>query len=292
MKIAFLILATRRHETFQVLADWFEPDLCDFYLHIDSKFPSEDFQRVANSRPNIHVIESRKDIRWGGFSMIEAEVLLIKAAIEAGEYDRFVLLSDDCLPLRAPERLLRDLSRDGEWIAAAPNSNPLVVARYEKFYMYDLPAMSPKHLPNLERGIDPTQMHELLQFAAAVARGKKPLQTLYYGSQWWALSKDAVTHFLDVYDSDEHLRASFKYSAIPDEHYIQTVIASSPRPFKILEGPVYADFRKHPKPYVFTDAASLEEPLRSSRLFVRKIADDPTGMAAAILNFARTDSRA
>ncbi|QRM35606.1 beta-1,6-N-acetylglucosaminyltransferase [Microvirga sp. VF16] len=104
----------------------------------------------------------------------------------------------------------------------------------------------------------------------------------YHGSQWWALSDAAVQKFLSVYHADEDLRTSFEYSAVPDEHYIQTALRHSDLAPKITGSPMLADFSKHPTPYVYTNATELDQPKKTTKLFARKCPSDCSSLIEAI----------
>jgi hypothetical protein len=218
MRVAFLVIATRSHETFGAQVAWFEGFECDFFVHVDPKFPAQPFEEIARRCPNVRLLERRTAISWGGFAMVVAEVALMEAARCRGGYQRHVLLSDDTLPLRSPARIMRALAEPAERISAGEAKEESIRARYAKFYMNDFPAMSPKDRPLPERGVCAEHVPALLDFSRAVLQGKKPIPALYFGSQWWALSDGAVAHFLSVFHDDTHLRESFRYSAIPDEH--------------------------------------------------------------------------
>ncbi len=64
----------------------------------------------------------------------------------------------------------------------------------------------------------------------------------YAGSQWWALSRDAVKYILDFVARRRDLVRFYKRSLIPDEMFFQTVLGNSRFRKRIKRGLTYADW--------------------------------------------------
>ena len=83
-----------------------------FYVHYDAK---SDAGGIAflHGLPNVSVLPQRIDVRWGGFSMIEATLALMQAALAQPQHQYFHLMSGDCLPLQTPETIERQMAAAG-----------------------------------------------------------------------------------------------------------------------------------------------------------------------------------
>lgn len=80
------------------------PPTEQYYIHYDAKAPLIKLDSLKNQL-NIHIVRNRIDVNWGGFSMIEATLVLIQAALANKNNRHFHLMSGDCVPLKTPEQL-------------------------------------------------------------------------------------------------------------------------------------------------------------------------------------------
>ena len=96
LRIAFLILAHGDAPHLERLCHALQPH--PVFLHVDAKanLPSE---RLA-ALPGVTFVKPSVKVHWGDFSMIEATLALIETARSAGRFDRFVLLSGACYPVK------------------------------------------------------------------------------------------------------------------------------------------------------------------------------------------------
>ncbi|XP_047310793.1 glycosyltransferase BC10-like isoform X2 [Impatiens glandulifera] len=100
-KIAFLFLARRDLPLDFLWGDFFEnADAAHFsiYIHSEPGFVFDDSTTRSSFFYNRQLTNTIK-VSWGEASMIQAERLLLDAALEDPANQRFVLLSDSCVPL-------------------------------------------------------------------------------------------------------------------------------------------------------------------------------------------------
>jgi hypothetical protein len=280
VKIAFLVLAAKSPEVLKKYVPLFSSPEFHFFVHIDKKASGDEYGFLF-AHANVTVIAERYKVFWGGFNMVLAELALLKAAVSDYDFERFVLVSDDTFPLHSPARILATLREDCLWIGQYEVSRQHPVsARYEGFYFFDSDATSAQFRVPEQRWILPADLDHIRDLERLVQRGKKPIARLFQGSQWWGLPRDAVSHILSVVGEDEHLRESFRFSCVPDEHYFQTIIGMAQRPWRIRGTPMYVDFSREPKPYVFRTVDEIAPARQSGQLFIRKVASDPDLLAA------------
>jgi len=271
MTLGILVLASKQPEVLERHVDLWSKSDGRFYVHVDSKVDIKLFSRVA-SHQNVNFIEDRQSIFWGGFNMIRAEIALLRAALLNFHITHFALISDDTFSLMRPEVLYSRLGGGALWIDQFDCTNQPRVARYRDFYYFDSDATNPQYRDTEKRFFNDNDMLKIADLAELRRQGKTPLHAYVCGSQWWCLPRDAAEVVVEKFDTDIYLRKSFEFSAIPDEAYIQTIVsAEKQRNWKFKPSPIWVDFSKNPKPYIFGQPDELEKPLASERLFIRKL---------------------
>jgi len=180
-------------------------------------------------------------VQWGQMSVVDAERRLLAAALADPANERFVLLSESCVPLRAPG-YVRDylLSTNSSFLDSFHD----VQHRYN---------------PRMARAPPP---------AAPVPAG-----AWRKGTQWFAVTREHARLFVEdeaVYatfaahcrvDCPPALNGGCRQFCAPDEHYKQTLVALRGREGEIHRRAVtFANWwptsRAHPKQYVAQEASS------------------------------------
>jgi len=107
MKIAYLILAhTDPVQLKRLVLSLSLADKVSFFIHIDARQDIEKFKDEIAGLSNVFFLEKRVKIYWAGFSICNAEFLLLKHALLAEErFDRFVLLSGLDYPLWSNDKM-------------------------------------------------------------------------------------------------------------------------------------------------------------------------------------------
>lgn len=106
-KHAYLIIAHNKFEQLKMLCEMLDFEQNDIYIHIDAHvtdFDADSF-RPALRHSKLEFAE-RTRVNWGGYSQIQAELNLLKAAADSGEdYSYYHLLSGADLPLRPAQEI-------------------------------------------------------------------------------------------------------------------------------------------------------------------------------------------
>ncbi|KAL7242877.1 hypothetical protein ACSBR1_015308 [Camellia fascicularis] len=210
-KVAFLFLARRNLPLDFLWGCFFESaDVGNFsiYIHSEPGFVFDESTTRSAFFYNRQLTNMIK-VSWGEASMIQAERLLLEAALEDPANQRFVLLSDSCVPLYNFSYIYNNLM-------ASPRS---FVDSFldEKEGRYN-PAMSPVIPKNKWRK----------------------------GSQWVSLVRDHAEIVvddevffpvfkkfckrrppLDASKGKQNIKLQKQHNCIPDEHYVQTLLAMS-----------------------------------------------------------------
>jgi hypothetical protein len=278
--VAFLVIGHAAPECLGRLCSQVHDYDIDVFLHLDARTDSVAYlAQVGPEAERLRLTPERQPIFWGGFHMVEAASALIRLAMAHRPYRTLVLLPEDCGLLQSPDRVKRELLRQP--IRIGQEMGPFFprLPRYEHTYVLDAPFASARELPVEERAVD---VEAFLAIAADLERlrqlGKTEIPFLYTGSQWWALEGALALELAEQLALDEQLRLSFRYSAIPDEIYFQTMVGLrgllEPCPANPFPSPMLTDFSRDPKPYVFRELEEIREAHRQRHhpaLFVRKL---------------------
>lgn len=216
-RIAYLILAHGLpYQTIDLLwSIWREEDF--YFVHFDRKSPpvaAAAIAAIASSRRNIYVVPP-VICTWGGFSLVDAAQRCIGLALSVDDsWSHAALISGTHLPLQRAASLASSLE---------PNYSFLT------FHDFDMHAAELEP-PNFWSGVARRLTYEYQEVPGlgcmrGPGRLPPPNVTFYWGSQWWILSRSAAEF---VWASRDGVLADFfRKSYIPDETYIQTLLANS-----------------------------------------------------------------
>lgn len=299
MKIAYLLLAHDNPRHLGRLVRVLASDSAHFFVHVDKKADIGDFQHLA--APNVTFVKPRVAVYWGDYSMIDAQIAVLRQALAATpKYDRFVLLSGTSYPIR-PTQWIEDffarhraveLWHYSEMIAPKFTQSGGRLTHYKP--------RADKLLVRLVLKVGGRE-GKLKRLVGRVLRavGVLPqsrnyrdyfdLQKPYVGEQWGAFTRAAGQYILD-FVMDERNRKFlefYKNTFAPDEMCFQTILGNSKFKSALIEGSIiYTDWEfedsPHPKPLTEAHIALFGEYLRSDtdytvidppKLFARKFDD-------------------
>ena len=271
-KHAYLIMAHTQPELLKKLLQMLDNERNDIYLHIDSKakdYPLDEIAAVLQKSKCIFT--ERTDVKWGSYSQIHCEMVLLKEAVKT-EHAYYHLLSGMDLPIKSQEQIfaffekykgLEFVDEDDVAISEAALSR---VKYTHKFYgkagsVKDiLGALSVKGQKLL--GVDKTQKYGNIIFQK--------------GRNWFS-----ITHGLAklVVEKEDWIQEVFGQSVCGDELFLQTVARNSEYAEKICNPNTmpevpdtrYIDWKRgsNNNPYVFRED-DFEELKNALGLFARK----------------------
>ncbi len=282
-RLAFLILAHTDPQHVARLCRRLLP-YGSVFVHVDGKRDLQPF--LAAAPDGATFLRRRVRVTWGGFSIVQATLRLIEEGLRsAPAAQRFVLLSGQDYPIR-PLDELAELFED----------EPL--REYvQTFRMVD----SDHHRPQV---LNYRHLNDVLPFAPAGALGKAVFQfnrlirridretgkrfvrrypfdlTPAYGSQWWALTRDALEHIVEFVKRNPRYVRFYRNTFAPDEHFFQTIVHGSPQaagtegiqPHRGQHVPDMANLHlidaALAKVFTLEDLSALQA---SDRFFVRKV---------------------
>lgn len=288
MKIAYLILAHTDAPQLGRLVRTLAGKETGIFVHIDKKSDETPFRRECEGIDDVYFVEKRIDVKWGGYSIVKAEIYLLRTALESGaHYDRFMMISGTCYPLWSNARLM-------EYWAVHPDEERIlcynmtrcaqpkkVRQRITTYHFRDLPLRSPLLRHYIIGGLMHIMNHCPIRKRAQVTiDGAR--RDVYAGSQWWSFTRPCAEYVLDKIDTNSHLQRYFRTAFAPEEIIFHTIIAASPfREHAILrEDGVYPGLaRATITHYIIYDergqhtftADDYDTLVASDRMFCRKV---------------------
>ncbi|XP_059438739.1 glycosyltransferase BC10 [Corylus avellana] len=210
-KIAFLFLARRRLPLDFLWDSFFEgADVATFSIYVHSA-PGFVFDESTTRSLIFRGRELKNSIQvgWGESTMIAAEKLLLEAALEDPANQRFVLLSDSCVPLY-------NFSYIYNYVISSPRS--FVDSFLDKKEGRYNPKMSPI-IPK-RKWRKGSQWITLLRSHAEVIVDDEAILSVFK-----KFCKRRPP--LDARKGKLNLKLQKQHNCIPDEHYVQTLLAMS-----------------------------------------------------------------
>ena len=271
-KHAYLIMAHTQPELLKKLLQMLDNERNDIYLHIDSKAKDYPLDEVAAVlKKSKCIFTERTDVKWGSYSQINCEMILLKEAVKT-EHAYYHLLSGMDLPIKSQDEIfaffekyegLEFVDEDDVTISDAALSRVKYTHRfYGKAGSVEdiLGALSTKGQKLL--GIDKTKKYSDIIFQK--------------GRNWFS-----ITHGLAklVVEKEAWIQEVFGQSVCGDELFLQTVARNSDYAEKIcnpntmpeIPDTRYIDWKRgsNNNPYVFREE-DFEELKNAPGLFARK----------------------
>lgn len=219
MKHAYLILAHNEFGLLQTLIGCLDDVRNDIYVHIDRKV--EQLPVLSSAKAGLHVLEQRIDIRWGDYSMVEAELALFEAAASQDTYDYYHLLSGVDLPLRNQDEIhsFFESNQGKEFVGYLYlEMTPDLVRRMQRWHLF------PRHFSRKRNGYSAVRALFLrMQELAGIKRNRAV--EFRKGAQWVSITDAMVRHLLE---RCVWIKKTFTHTFVPDECVIQTVVWNSP----------------------------------------------------------------
>ena len=268
-KHAYLIMAHNQPSLLKKLLILIDDERNDIYIHIDKKmknFKREEYENVVKKSPVFWT--ERTDVKWGDYSQVNCEMLLLKEATKI-EHQYYHLLSGVDLPLKKQDEIHEFFNEYNglEFIGEDhPSINEGILDRI-KFY----------HILRDKKGtigLYIKQINVSVQKKLKVNRLKNYLDISFQkGRNWFSITHDLALY---VIQKENWIQKMFKWSQCGDEMFLQTVARNSEFSDKICNTntmPKILDTRyidwKRGEPYIFRNEDYVE--LKNAKaLFARK----------------------
>ncbi|GAA4021051.1 beta-1,6-N-acetylglucosaminyltransferase [Actimicrobium antarcticum] len=239
MKIAYLVLAHDKPRHLQRLITALSSASASFFVHIDKKSESADFEAIKGDR--IRFLAERTSVFWGDFSQVEAILSLLRAAIaDDGNFDRFVLLSGADYPLRS-------VSFIEQFFASHPGNEFMnLVAMPSAAAGKPISRLTTYRIRSGDSLLN--KISQKIRILIGVLPDQRDYKTVFKqfepfaGSTWWALSRVACEHILAFTAREALVVEFFKNTVCPDESFFQTILGNSRFRPAIVRNLTYTDW--------------------------------------------------
>lgn len=219
-----MIVAHNQFELLKLLLSCLDHPQNDFYIHIDKKCKNVDFEGIKNSTCYSGLkFVNRISVSWGAFSLVEAELVLLKAAVQ-GDYDYYHLISGEDLPIKSNETILEffENHKGFEFVhfSSKEYCNSFGSERRIKYY-YPLQQMFGKEI-GLYGAF--SRAFVKVQRFFGVDRLKGSDLKIVCGSQWFSITKSLAGYVLE---NEDLVRKLCRKSFCVDEVFLQTLVYNS-----------------------------------------------------------------
>lgn len=264
-KHAYLIIAHNNFNQLEQLIKLLDYSKNDIYLHVDKKATSFCYDSIETKYSDLIFIE-RINANWGGYSLIECEMNLMKAAAPK-HYQYYHLISGSDLPLKKQEEIHHffNVNKGKNYIHFAEKENRtksfISRTRYYHFFR-DIIGRNRGFKFLVLKCFEKSMM--LIQKMLKVHR--KEYIPLYMGSQWFSITDSLLQYVLS---QEKIIKKQFKYSFCGDEIFLQSIAMTSSFRESIVNNSLRAIDWKRGNPYVYRKE-DVQNLISSPYLFARK----------------------
>jgi len=212
VKHAFLILAHKNPTQLMWMISALQAENSWFFVHVDQKSNLLNFlQSMIEFPKNVQICKKQFNINWGGFSMIEATVSLMRMVCDSDLHPDYVhLLSGQDFPLCSISKI--DCFFENN---SGKNFINYFTIPYDGWaYNGGLDRI------NYKWDIDNGEKEKSQLDTCSFPEGIQP----YGGWQWWSLTGECVEWLTEICRPGELLYDFYRHTLIPDEMFFQTVI--------------------------------------------------------------------
>ena len=270
-KIAFILLCHRDPDAIIRQADGLTATGDCVAIHFDASAPAADYDRIRRGladNPNVTLARRRVRCGWGEWSLVQATLHAIDAALEAfPRATHLYMVSGDCRPIKSADHAHAFLdARDVDYIESFDffTSGWIRTGMKEDRLVY-------RHLVNERR-------HKRLFYGLLEAQRRLGLRRriprdidVMIGSQWWCLRRATVEAIRAFLAARRDVARFFSTTWIPDETFFQTLVRHLvPREEIDTRTPTFLMFTDYGMPATFHDD-HYDLLLSQDFLFARKV---------------------
>lgn len=227
---AYLISAFKDPQHLLHLVEALAED-ADFFVHIDLNVDDAPFHELLEDKVTF---VPRHRISWGGWSQVEYQAELIRAALLTGRsYSHLVCLSGQDYPLWSNARIRHFFDENaGRQILGGYNLTRGTSRAQRHKFTHIHPF---RDLPISNRFVKNKLIVASRGLLSLIGVRRRPtveiggqMCDIYFGSDYWALSLDCARYVLQQLDNEPHIRRYFRTVYIPSELCIHTIVYNSP----------------------------------------------------------------
>lgn len=236
MRIAFLNLCHTDPAIVERVANKLtqDPDF-DMYIHVDAKSDIGPFKERLNDNSQVHFLQNRYKVYWGGYNAILATFELLNAALNSDRnYDYVVALQNLDYPIKSNAYIKEFFENNNgrEFIRGcniARTSDRHYSAKYKIYNSRDKDFYLNDHCKLVKLAWD--GFHAIMSLKTigfnGVHKENDEEIELYYGTAQWAVTRECAKYMVDFYNTHPKFNKRMQHIKFPDEEYFHTVVHNS-----------------------------------------------------------------
>ncbi|MEE1093176.1 MAG: beta-1,6-N-acetylglucosaminyltransferase, partial [Prevotella sp.] len=277
-----------------------------FFIHVDKKVDINSFKKEVGKKSNVIWIKERLNVQWGGWNQVRYQMLFLQEAFEKNiEIERLFIITGQDYPLWSN----RDIA---EACGNSPNKVWMIgqnLTQIEGFsYMKKF-----LRIPHLWRDVD-FKSNRLRRYITGLQRAlfllicpnvrcdylvvSGKIWDIWQSSGYFSCNKEVGLYILNVLRKEKKIVGYFKYSFVPEEMVIPTIIFNS---VYQCEAQIVSDnkyrglstlaalhkfiYTKSIKVFAVEDYKELK---KSNKMFIRKV---ETGISDSLVDRIENDRK-
>lgn len=223
-KHAYLIIAHKNLNQVQRLINALDSSYNDIYIHVDIKYKEKWQIKSLTSINSELFVFSEIDVKWGDYSIVECEMLLLKAAIK-NNYSYYHLLSGEDFPIKKIDYIYSFFEKSQKEFVHFTNNvmskDDYDRVKYRHFFTKKFRSSKYKIINSFYLKLDSffTTLQKIFRF-----QRKLYFNEYQKGSQWFSITSSFANY---IVENEKIIHEAFKNTLIPDELFIQTIIINS-----------------------------------------------------------------
>ncbi|MFZ4263453.1 beta-1,6-N-acetylglucosaminyltransferase [Sphingobacterium sp. HJSM2_6] len=223
MKHAYLIIAHNEYAILEHLVRLLDDSRNDIYIHFDKK--SKHLPLLKTEKSNLYIVDKRYDVRWGDFSQIKTEMLLMEESNKRGPYSYYHVISGQHFPLQSQDQIHEFFTHNkGTEFFVSMNFSPLELQnkgnRFNLFMRYFTLNVFFQYCWRICLEI---------QVKWKIFRNKD--RKFIKASNWVSITQPAVTYLLS---KKKNILQRYRFSMCADELFIPTELHYSKKQWNIV----------------------------------------------------------
>lgn len=269
-KQAYLIIAHKDDLVFRTLLAMLDDVRNDIFIHMDVKNTMYNPAAIEKSVSHSCIIHTeRTNVAWGGYSQINAEMILLRVATQHGRYNHYHLLSGSDLPIKSQDFIYSFfMEHDGVEFVRFEKMDFQYESRIQYYHLFQENIGRTDNL--FLRGMNLIFLK--VQKLLGIKRNKNI--NFQKGTNWFSITDDLARY---VVSKSEWIENTFKNSFCCDEVFLQTLIVNSDFKDRLYHKEFDNNTRSimrlidwnRGKPYTFR-ISDKDELISSDMIFARK----------------------
>ncbi|WP_256003313.1 beta-1,6-N-acetylglucosaminyltransferase [Pedobacter deserti] len=291
MKHAFLILAHEQPKHLLKLVNKLNSDFANFYIHIDSKskvlIESDEIQ-LLKAYSNVTFVTSRST-HWGGFSLVKAEIDLLKAAYDSCDNERFHLISGVDYPMVSNQHLYSFFENNVNDYILWDESEAHKRYYIDCFYFYDRYFGKSKANKFNYYFLKPIyvamQRASRLLYQYLNIKLRKQIPGTFYhafGAQWFSISRSSAEYIVNYLRQNEWIIKRFEHTAVSDETFFVMILMNGPRKEYAINDNLRFFGKKSNE--LLLDTSDWVDLERSNGIFARKVNSGKSDLLISLID--------